>query len=970
LLSIAHGLAVALAERYAIERELGRGGMATVYLARDLRHDRPVALKVMRADLAESLGAERFLREIRTTARLDHPHILSVLDSGSDAGQLWYTTPFVEGESLRERLRREAQLPLDDAQRLSREVAEALDYAHRHGVIHRDIKPENILLSEAHARVADFGVAKALGEGSDDKLTGTGLAIGTPAYMSPEQAAGGAVDARSDIYALGCVLYEMLAGEPPYTGPTPQAVLAKRVLEPVPHVRTLRQSVPPALEEVLLRALAKVPADRFATAADFARDLTRASVGQTTIVAPVSAPKANVPAAGIRRSGRWLAAGAFAALCVGGLAAAWWRSRARAIQLDADLLAVAPFEVLDPKFRLWGEGMVDLLARNLDGAGPLRTVPPTAVIRRWKGPADALTAAELGRRTGARLAVFGTLLPTGGDSARVRATLLDVQDGHGIAELELRDAAERMDRLGDSLAVRVLAELGRSRRIEFTQVASLGSGSPPALKAFLQAEQYFRRAAWDSATAAYERAVGLDSNFALAVWKLSRVVGWQRTGFDSLANVLTFRAAALNHGLAPRDSLLVAVDSMLSSTLVETWGGYKRMVATALEAVHRYPDDADAWQTLGEVYVHAGRRVPLATTLAAFDRAISLDSGYAPAYIHAIELATGLRGIDVGRRYAEEYLRRAPVDVTAEGIRLGFDLADPAGHDPGELSRRLSRASGNVLFKAWLPVMEAVDSAEAAVRIGHALVAAPESSTAWLPMEFRQGAYLSALAYRGHLHEAAAAWRPEIVRGSRLLAELGLFGAYPADSVDAYFNRWLRARDLPRSLAGLPWWASHGDVRALLELGRVADSLAGSSKDPALKEVGIAGAAAARAYLALAQRDTTEALRQLGQVPDSLDSHCLYCYFEPLVRSRLLAARGEDRAVLANTIRTQWFPSAAIVALALEDARASDRLGERDRAVQGYQYVVDAWRHADPELQVYVDEGRRALTRLTGEPRP
>src|SRR5215216_321499 len=218
----------ALTGRYTIERELGRGGMATVYLARDLRHDRPVALKIMRPELAATLGPERFLREVRTTARLQHPHILPVLDSGETQGQLWYTMPYVRGESLRDRLRRESQLPVETALELARQIALALDCAHREGVVHRDLKPENILLSDGQALVADFGVAKAF-EAGGERLTETGLAVGTPIYMAPEQASGGVVDARSDIYTLGSVLYEMLAGEPPFSGPTAQAIIAHQL---------------------------------------------------------------------------------------------------------------------------------------------------------------------------------------------------------------------------------------------------------------------------------------------------------------------------------------------------------------------------------------------------------------------------------------------------------------------------------------------------------------------------------------------------------------------------------------------------------------------------------------------------------------------------------------------------------------------------------------------------------------------
>src|SRR2546425_563345 len=268
---------IALADRYAIEREVGHGGMATVYLARDPKHDRPVALKVLRPELAAVLGGERFLREISLTAQLQHPHILTLIDSGEADGFLYYVMPYVEGESLREHLQREGQLPLDEAFRITRAVASALDFAHGHGVIHRDIKPENILISGGEAVVADFGIGRAITAAARDTLTGTGIAIGTPGYMSPEQATGGArLDGRSDIYSLACVLYEMLAGDPPYVASSAHAIAARQSMDPVPRLRTLREKGPAAVEQVIGQALAKVPADRFATAAAFAEALQAA----------------------------------------------------------------------------------------------------------------------------------------------------------------------------------------------------------------------------------------------------------------------------------------------------------------------------------------------------------------------------------------------------------------------------------------------------------------------------------------------------------------------------------------------------------------------------------------------------------------------------------------------------------------------------------------------------------------------
>src|SRR6478752_363568 len=255
----------ALADRYRIEGEIGAGGMATVFLAHDLRHDRKVALKLLRPELAAVIGAERFLAEIKLTANLQHPHILPLFDSGEADGFLYYVMPFVEGESLRARLNREKQLPVAEAVRITTEVASALDYAHRHGVVHRDIKPENILLHDGQALVADFGIALAASRSGGSRMTETGMSLGTPHYMSPEQAMGEReITARSDVYALGCITYEMLTGDPPFTGSTAQAIVTKVVTEkPVPPSR-LRDTVPPAVEDAVLTALAKLPADRFA----------------------------------------------------------------------------------------------------------------------------------------------------------------------------------------------------------------------------------------------------------------------------------------------------------------------------------------------------------------------------------------------------------------------------------------------------------------------------------------------------------------------------------------------------------------------------------------------------------------------------------------------------------------------------------------------------------------------------------
>jgi hypothetical protein len=281
-------IAAALSDRYVIEREIGAGGMATVYLARDRKHDRDVALKILRADLSAVLGGDRFLNEVRITARLDHPHILTLIDSGEAGGIYYYVLPYVRGESLRAKLERERQLGMDEALSIIGQIASALDYAHRQGVVHRDIKPENILLHEGEAMLADFGIALAVKEAGGNRLTETGLSLGTPQYMSPEQATGDrTLDARSDVYSLAAVFYEMLAGEAPVTGATAQAMIAKLMTERPTRLRVVRDTVPEGVDNAVAKALAKVPADRFASAGAFVQEMRAAMRPSRPVGAPV-----------------------------------------------------------------------------------------------------------------------------------------------------------------------------------------------------------------------------------------------------------------------------------------------------------------------------------------------------------------------------------------------------------------------------------------------------------------------------------------------------------------------------------------------------------------------------------------------------------------------------------------------------------------------------------------------------------
>ena len=438
-------LQASLADRYRIERELGRGGMATVFLAHDLRHDRPVALKVLHPDLAQVLGPERFLREIRLCARLQHPHILVVHDSGDADGQLWFTMPYVEGETLRSRLVREHQLPLADALRIAREVADALHYAHQHGVIHRDIKPENILLTGTptsergasgwHALVADFGIARALPPGSDERLTESGISLGTPDYMSPEQAvAQRDLDPRTDVYSLGCVLYEMLTGEPPYTGPTPQAILAKRLIEPVPHLSTGRE-VPPALERAVTRSLARSPADRFSTAAEFASAL-QPDEWEKSLARSDSGDRPSSSRSLLRLAAIALI---LLLLALGGYAT-FGRVRPRAVAPLASA-AVLPFLDLSAQKdqEYFSDGLTEELITTLSQVPGLRVAARTSSFQ-FKGQSPDVR--EVGRRLDVGAVVEGSVRKSG-NRLRVSTQLINVKDGYQLwSESYDRDAAD------------------------------------------------------------------------------------------------------------------------------------------------------------------------------------------------------------------------------------------------------------------------------------------------------------------------------------------------------------------------------------------------------------------------------------------------------------------------------------------------------------------------------------------------
>ncbi|MFQ5704991.1 MAG: serine/threonine-protein kinase [Gemmatimonadales bacterium] len=980
-------LSAALADRYRLERGIGEGGMATVYLAEDLKHKRKVAVKVLHAELGGSLGPERFLREIDIAAQFHHPHILPLYDSGQAGGFLYYVMPYVEGESLRARMTREGQLPVDDAVRIGAEVADGLSYAHSRGVVHRDIKPENIMLSGDHALIVDFGVGRAVSQLGGKRLTRSGMVVGTVEYMSPEQASGEKIDGRSDLYSLGCVMYEMLGGVPPHTGPTAQAVLTKKLTDEVPSLADVRSTVGPELDAILRKSLARAPADRFSTAYDFRQVLEGLSTG-----VPVTRPTV-----AIRRPRNWrrIATGAGVTLAVA-LAAVVVRTAVvrSPAAVDGVGLAVFPFRANSDEGLQWSEQLPDLLATILDGTPGVRVADPWALwgsLRPDRGaravsPTDPEEAASLARRARANRFVLGSLTAEAG-TFNLAVRLYRVGSSDPLRVVALVGSVDSIGALVQRLAVDIITNVWRRDSApSVPELDRYATGSAGALKAYLHAKEAMRRGLVDEADQAIDTALALDTTFALAMTDAITIKSWaasMRGGFFSFME-LAERADEYGASLSERNRL--RVKSMLAS--VRTDG--KAAAEAAARILEIDSTDFDAWTKL--VYYHTVYGWQYGSderdAIVASDRALQLDSTHVPNLVFRATLALAVESPEIADRYNDLLGRADTTNVLVRGARLAYrslrvsddgftGLADTiANYTPLEWRPilrvlRRDRPDRHEFLLARLLAKRGVGVPRDAIRYEQARMAAAVGSLRELY------ATVTPRAGPPDWGQTRVKWllvAPAIAGvGDREIADsivTDLQAYIPADSALAYFNQ--------RPV----WWngwivgayhATYGDTAVAHRWQEAFATLPGEETfddyRAALSNDLEARMLARRDDYAAALAAATKAHDQWGiHTENQVETHP-----EPAMRfhyAMLLSATGQPDSAI-NILRSLVPPTTW---LGFYTARASFELGQlletrgdRMAAARHYANALRYWERGGPEIEVWRAQARDGIERTVGE---
>ena len=983
-------LQTSLGEAFSIERELGGGGMSRVFLARERALDRQVVVKVLHPELA-GVNVDRFRREIQVVAQLQHPHIVPVLAAGEAQGILYFTMPYIDGESLRAWLLRESRLSIDDAIRVLHDVADALAYAHERGVVHRDIKPDNVLVSRRHATVTDFGVAKALsaaarnehGEGdvgsTGPTTTGSGLAIGTPAYMAPEQAAGDpSTDHRADIYAFGVLAYELLAGRAPFTGRPPSEILAAHIAELPQPIETLRADVPPPLAALVMSCLAKRPIDRPQAAADVRSAIEAfATPGAGTVIGPSAHRR--------RSARRAVAITVVAALVlVAGVVAFSQREPARPPP-DENLVAVAPFRIVstDGSLKYLREGMLDLLSAKLTGAAGPRSADPRSLLTAWRRAAGADSAdlpreraLDVAETLGAGQLLIGDVT---GDSSHItlHAVLVRVADGRARPAATVAGDPDSLPKLVDMLAAQLLAtDAG-----EVDNLSTLTSTSLPALRSFLNGQWLYRRGRYREAARAYSTALDLDSTFALAGLRLASASGW--------FGVPTMRETGLRLAWAGRERLGPRDRALLDATAGPNYpspSSYLDVLKAKQHYVEIAPDRADAWFELGDGMFHFGAVVGYADADAraadAFKRALVLDSTYAPAAEHLLLIEAHDGDTTAVRQLGHHFLSIDPASENADGVRWRMAVALGDSQSLADITRRrdtLTPISAHTM--AQMSQLDAVDL-DRAQRISDAAVENARiqgdkyaALVTAHDLALNRGQPAAAVRANTRSREVAAAntrvylrervrdalyWDGDSAVAAAAVRELErtAFGPTPEKPSD----RFGQIVDLCNVEL---WRVGHDDLRTLTtSIVRLRQATASPEMPTSFPTVcatvldAIASARTGRpdAPVALARLDSLLKTGPGGFVQDAGN----------LILARLKEKHGDVRGALAAVRRRETFLTRPLYLSTFlrEEGRLAALAGENDAAIEAYRHYVALRAAPEPPLRSEVEYVRDELGKL------
>ncbi len=950
----------ALRDTYTVDRQIGQGGMATVYLAEDLKHHRKVAIKVLRPELTASLGTDRFLREIELAAKLQHPHIVPVYDSGSADGQLYYVMPFVEGESLRDMLQRDGRVTIERAAEIVRDVASGLAYAHKQGIVHRDIKPENIMLSGGHAVVADFGIARAIDASRAENagLTGTGMAIGTPAYMSPEQATADAVDARTDQYALACVFYEMVSGVQPFTAPTMQALLTKVLTGVRPKLVTVIRSTPPGLDTAVQRGLAQDPANRFPDIMAFANAVTLESSGA---------------AAATRESRRWKRTAIVGVLAVAALAivAVFAMQPHRDVVSGAETIAVVPFSASGAGVENLGEGMVDLIGGNLDGVGGIRTIESRQVLRAWqrqvKGGTGSLDdAIAVARNVKAASVLTGSLLATG-QRTRLTAALYDLS-GKQLAREFVEGPTDSVLTLADGLALKLLHGIWSSKDpLPSAKSSAITSTSMEAIRAYLEGEKWYRRGRWDSAQAAYEHAVQADSTFAIAWYKLASTLGWEGQVGTPASGAAGKNAVKYSASVPPRVRSILVAYEMFQRGLPEAADSMRKYTAD-------HPEDADGWYLLGEAQYHTRgyHPLPAADLRAPFDRVLQLDSTLTAAAIHPMEVALEQNDTALGKRYLKVF-QEAHAEDEAKGAAAAMSVL--RGADTGFASMMTVSAGG-------MRIAALTATARSPGVNGSKVDTMIRKFVSQIPPQARLQGLLLEGTYNGAIGRQIAARQvgdslATLPGGGDLrqfVSIMPVIGGFIDSAMAARFSASLDSAVL-KNPASMPFVAYY---RAMMALDQGHPDKAATILQPALAALtpnspsflrgGLVGLDGLRM---LAQGDVAHGVARTDSGMRMVGGFGGNPVFGGAVSLRLamyLASQPATRAAGIQRLRDGFTDQIAFIPIVQYDlGKAYEAAGDKTNAVASYGQFLRLWDHADSNFQARVRDAKDALARLTKE---